>query len=302
MLGMTTSTLSATAPASTSRLLLRGADLLLLAVAIVWGSSYGVAKAALAFYPVLGLLALRFALAAALLALPAWCASGQAQRRAALWAGLPSGLLILAILLCETYGVAQTQASHAALLISLCVVFTPLVEWAWLGRRPAPAVWVCTAASLLGALLLAGGWQGRFGLGDGLMLAAAVLRALAVCAIARWARGVPALLLTVVQSAVVALGCLLLASVLGGLPPLPQAGAFWGGVLYLALGCTVFAFAAQNWALKHATPSRVGLLMGSEPAWGALFAMLWLGERLGPAGWAGGLLMLAAALWTLRAR
>ncbi len=283
-------------------LALRAGDGVLLAVAIVWGTSYGVAKGALAFYPVLGLLALRFAGAAAVLALPAWRASSAAQRRAGLRVGGPLGLLVMAILLCETYGVAHTRASNAALLISLSVVFTPLLEWAWLGRRPTPALWACTAASLLGALLLAGGWNGRFGLGDGLVLAAAGLRALAVCATARWARGVPALWLTGVQSAVVALGCLALALASGGLPALPRSGAFWGGVLYLALGCTVFALVAQNWALKHAAPSRVGLLMGSEPAWGALFAMLWLGERLDPAGWAGGALMLAAALWTLRAR
>lgn len=285
--------------------MLRGGDLVLLLVAIVWGTSYGVAKQALAFYPVLGLLALRFALAALLLALPAWRASSPAQRRVGLCVGLPLGLLIMAILLCETYGVAHTQASNAALLISLSVVFTPFIEWGWFGQRPTSAVWACAAASLLGALLLAGGWQGHFGLGDGLMLAAAVLRALCVCATARWAYRVPALLLTVMQSAVVALGSALLALALGGLPALPSwagAGAFWGSVLYLVLGCTVFAFVAQNWALKHAAPSRVGLLMGSEPAWGALFAMLWLGERLSPAGWAGGLLMLAAALWTLRAR
>ena len=37
--------------------LLRGADLALLLVAIVWGTSYGVAKGALAYYPVLGFLA-----------------------------------------------------------------------------------------------------------------------------------------------------------------------------------------------------------------------------------------------------
>ena len=283
-------------------LALRAGDGVLLAVAIVWGTSYGVAKGALAFYPVLGLLALRFIVAGALLAWPAWRASSAAQRRAGLRVGGPLGLLVMAILLCETYGVAHTRASNAALLISLSVVFTPLLEWAWLGRRPTPALWACTAASLLGALLLAGGWNGRFGLGDGLVLAAAGLRALAVCATARWARGVPALWLTGVQSAVVALGCLALALASGGLPALPRSGAFWGGVLYLALGCTVFAFVAQNWALKHAAPSRVGLLMGSEPVWGALFAMLWLGERLDAAGWAGGALMLAAALWTLRAR
>ena len=66
------------------------------------------------------------------------------------------------------------------------------------------------------------------------------------------------------------------------------------------LGCTVFALVAQNWALKHTSPSRVGLLTGTEPAWGALFAVAWLGESLGPQGWLGGALVVGAALWMAR--
>lgn len=55
------------APSSARRLLWLS-DALLLAVAAVWGTSYG-AKTALAFYPVLGLLALRFGLTFVLLLL-----------------------------------------------------------------------------------------------------------------------------------------------------------------------------------------------------------------------------------------
>lgn len=282
----------------------RLADMALLLVAVLWGTSYGVAKEALAFYPVLGFLAVRFGLTFALL-LPALLRTTAAERRAAFTAGLPLGLMLWGIFACETYGVAHTQASNAALLVSLCVVFTPLAEWALLGRRPAPAVWVCAGVSLLGAALLGGGMQGRWGLGDTLVLAAAVLRALQVCCTSRFAqrRPAPALALTAVQAGLIAVGCATLAWALPGtLPPLPTQGAFWWATLYLVLGCTVFAFVVQNWALRHSPPTRVGLLMGSEPVFGALFAVLWLGESLSPQGWAGAALIVAAAFWTLRQR
>jgi drug/metabolite transporter (DMT)-like permease len=43
------------------------------------------------------------------------------------------------------------------------------------------------------------------------------------------------------------------------------------------------------------------LLMGSEPAFGALFAYAWLGEHLPVAGWiGGGLMVLASVLATVR--
>ena len=80
------------------------------------------------FYPVLGFSAVRFLLTFAVL-LPALLRASAPERRDALVAGLPLGGLMLGIFLCETFGLALTQASNAAFLISLCVVFKPFAEW-----------------------------------------------------------------------------------------------------------------------------------------------------------------------------
>jgi drug/metabolite transporter (DMT)-like permease len=71
---------------------------------------------------------------------------------------------------------------------------------------------------------------------------------------------------------------------------------FWGSVVYLVSACTLFAFFAQNYAIGRSSPTRVSLLMGSEPAFGALFASVWLGEHVSPAGWTGGAMIVAASL------
>ena len=284
--------------------LLRLSDLTLLLVAMVWGTSYGVAKGALAFYPVLGFLAVRFLLTFVLL-LPTLFRAQHRQRMDALRAGLPLGVLMLCIFLCETFGVAATQASNAAFLISLCVVFTPFAEWWLLGRRPSQAVFAFAALSLVGAGLLSGGVASAWGWGDCLMLAAAVLRAITVCQTTKRMRNnhAPAMALTAVQAGIIGFGCLGLAAfALGGIPALPTQAAFWQASVYLVLGCTVFAFFAQNWALKYSAPSRVALLTSSEPAFGALFAVLWLGESLTPMAWLGGTLIVVAALWTTARR
>jgi drug/metabolite transporter (DMT)-like permease len=39
------------------------------------------------------------------------------------------------------------------------------------------------------------------------------------------------------------------------------------------------------------------LLTSSEPVFGALFAVVWLGESLTTVGWLGGGMMVVAALW-----
>jgi EamA-like transporter family len=109
------------------------ADVMLLLVAVVWGASYGLAKTAVAFYPVLGFLAIRFCLTSAML-LPTFRGLSLQQLKEALKVGVPLGLILLSVFLAETYGVSMTRASNAAFLISLCMVFTPFVEWIFFAR------------------------------------------------------------------------------------------------------------------------------------------------------------------------
>jgi drug/metabolite transporter (DMT)-like permease len=277
------------------------ADLLLLAVAVVWGTSYGVAKGAVALYPVLGFLAVRFLITFALL-LPALLKAGAANARAALRIGLPLGVVLLAVFVCETFGLARTNASNAAFLISLCVVLTPFAEWALLRVRPTLADLAATGVSLLGAYLLTNGAAMSLGAGDMLILAAAVLRALMVTLTKQRTEGqaVDSLSLTAIQTGTVGIGCLVLALLAGphGLPHLPADPRFWYATLYLVVFCTIFAFFVQNYAVRRTSPTQVNLLMGMEPVFGALFAAFWLGETLPPALWLGGSLMVAAPLWT----
>lgn len=278
----------------------RYAGMMLLVVAVVWGTSYGMAKQAVLFYPVAGFLFIRFMLTFVLLV-----PTLRGCWRQALVPGLLLGTVLLAIFLCETFGVALTSASNAAFLISLCVVLTPFVEWLMLRQRPENNAFIAAGVSLCGALLLTGGAAITMNAGDKLILGAALLRAVMVCLTKKLMqhRNVPALALTAVQTGVVAAGSLaLLLATRQGIPALPQSAAFWGATLYLVLFCTLFAFFAQNYAVKRLTPTRASLLMGTEPLFGALFAMLWLQESLTPAGWLGGLLIVGASVWATRPR
>jgi drug/metabolite transporter (DMT)-like permease len=70
---------------------------------------------------------------------------------------------------------------------------------------------------------------------------------------------------------------------------------------YLAAACTLFAFFAQNFAVRRSSPTRVALRMGSEPAFGALFAYVWLEEQLSVGDESGGgLMVVASVLATVR--
>lgn len=66
--------------------------------------------------------------------------------------------------------------------------------------------------------------------------------------------------------------------------------------------CTIFAFFAQNYALKHSTPSKASILMGTEPLFGVLFAIMLLNEKLTINVAVGGLLIFVATIIGLRAK
>lgn len=280
-------------------------EALLLLVAVIWGGSYSAAKIATGQVPVLQFLVLRFGLTFLLL-LPALRGLAGASWPAALAGASLLGINLLTIFVCETFGVSLTTASNAAFLISLCVAFTPLCEWWLLKARPSRTVLAAAGLSLLGAGLLAFQHGGASGLawGDGLMVLAAFLRGVMVCLTRRHGQrhGLPALTVTAVQMGVMTLGSALLMLVVHGpvWPPLPRSLPFWGAMAFLVLLCTLFAFFVQNHAASRASPSRVALLMGSEPLWGALIAMLWMGERMAAQGWIGGLLIVGSAWWVTR--
>jgi drug/metabolite transporter (DMT)-like permease len=283
-------------------------DFMLLVVAVVWGTSYGMVKSALVFYPVLGLLTLRFGITFVMLS-PALRSLRHADART-LRGVFIAGVLLLGIYLSETFGVLLTRAANAAFLISLCVVLTPLVEWMLLKRRPGRIEWAAVTLSLLGAWLLAADGAVALNPGDALILLAALLRALNVCVTKRVLRdsALPPLSVTAVQSGVVAFGSAAVALLFAPqqwqrVPSFAGHEPFWASVLYLVFACTLFAFFAQNYAIKRSSPTRVALLMGSEPAFGALFAWFWLGEKISLIAWVGGgLIVVASMLATVRWR
>lgn len=278
---------------------------LLLLVAVIWGGSYSAAKVATGYMPVLQFLVLRFGLTFLLL-LPALRGLAVPSWRKALAGASMLGVNLLVIFVCETFGVSLTTASNAAFLISMCVAFTPLCEWWLLKNRPNRAMLVAAGLSMVGAGLLAfqHGGTASLAIGDGLMVLAAFLRGVMVCLTRRQGQrhGLPALTLTAVQMGVMTLGSgVLMIAVHGPIwPPLPSSSSFWLAMVFLVVFCTLFAFFVQNYAASRTSPSRVSLLMGSEPLWGALIAVLWIGEQMALQGWIGGLLIVLSAWWVTR--
>ncbi|MFF5786056.1 DMT family transporter [Streptomyces sp. NPDC012693] len=294
-------------------------DLPVLLVAVVWGASYLAAKGITTTHTVIAVLVLRFAVV-----LPVLVVAGWARLRAlsaAQWRGAATlGLILSGIFLLETYGVVHTSATNAGLIISLTMIFTPLAEAAVhrarpradgsAGAAPMPRAFLAAAAlSVTGVVLLTqGGGFTAPSLGDLLMLLAAVARTVHVLAMSRTkaVQGADSLSLTTVQlGAAVAVFAVIAAFPGTGASPWAVALDFgpreWAGLLFLSVFCTLFAFAVQMWAVRRTSPSRVSLLLGTEPLWAAAAGIALAGDRPGVLGLAGAVLVLAGTSWGRRA-
>jgi drug/metabolite transporter (DMT)-like permease len=278
----------------------RSTDAVLFLVALVWGSSYLVAKTATGALPVTTVLFARYAISAlACAALVTFRRRERSWTRAEIRAGSLLGVTQAAVLVLETYGVAHTSAANAGLIISLTIVLTPLLDRTARSRRlPARffvAVGLCVLA--VGLLTSSTGLHAlRFG--DALMLAAAVVRAGHVALVGRLTAAQPMnpLHLTTVQTVVGS--ALLLVPAFTRLPELAHSSAdTWSQLIYLALFCSVFAFLAQTWAVQGTSASRASLLLGTEPIWAATIGILLGGERLTVWASLGAVLMVAGTYW-----
>ncbi|SDS77705.1 DMT family transporter [Actinoplanes derwentensis] len=266
-------------------------DLLLLAVAVIWGSSYLAAKTLVVAGGVLLVLALRYLVSAAVL-LPLMIRR-RVQRRE-LGVGILLGCTQASVLALETCGVSMTSATNAGVLISLTILITPLLQ----GGLP-PKFFAAAAAATAGvALLVAGPGLRTPNLGDVLMLLAALVRAAHVTLSGRLSRpSYDTVTLTTLQTVV---GAVVFSAAAW---PLTTGGfrtAEWAGVLYLALGCSVFAFLVQLWAIRRTSAARASLLLGTEPVWAVLIGVGLGGEHLTPLAVAGIVLVLAGVFWGQR--
>jgi drug/metabolite transporter (DMT)-like permease len=282
----------------------RRVDLLLLLVAVVWGSSYLAAKTLTDTVGVTVILSLRFLITTVVL-VAIWLV-GRRRRttRRETMVGVVLGSTQAAVLILETHGIAGTSATNAGLIISLVIVFTPVTESIAFRVRLPRVMFIAGVTAVVGVcLLVSGDGLAAPTLGDLLVLAAAVVRSVHVTAVSALTRGrgYSALNLTLIQSAL----CALVYTLADHQGVLRAVKGFdtgeWIGVLYLGLACSVFAFLIQTWAIQQTSASRASLLMGTEPIWAVLIGLTIGQESLALPGVIGAALIITGTYLGLRA-
>jgi drug/metabolite transporter (DMT)-like permease len=286
------------------------AHLLLLAVVLVWGTTFTLVKSALADTTPLLFNLLRMALAfVALLAVNGPSLRGISRRDLGL--GALSGLFLALGYQLQTAGLALTTPSKSAFLTGLVVVIVPLLS-AIPGVAPAAALkpsldtWFGTLMAFAGLLLLTTPAAGvpigagtaifsGLGLGELLSLGCAIAFAAHLLMLARAAPLVSARRLGTLQIGFAAL-VMLLTLPLGGRPAFHSVAILWIALGVTALFATAAAFTIQSWAQQHLPASHTALLFTLEPVFAWVTSLLFFGERLGTRAMLGAGLILAGIL------
>lgn len=289
--------LSVPAPAPAARV-----HLTLLLVQLAFGGFHVVAKAALSDLTPMALAAIRVGAAAPILAVLAW----RRDRFIPSWRDLPilvllGGLGIFANQVLFITGLKFTTATNAAILMISLPVFA-VAAAATLGiERLNRARVVGILLSVAGALVMVNPLRfshDRDGAVGNLMILAnslcyALFLVLQRPVLARipWR--------TVIAASFLFGGAGVLAvawPALAALDPATVPTGTWLGVLYIIAFPTVFAYAANTWAVRRSSAGLVAAYSTLQPLVAASLAAAFLGERLG---WAEalGFLLILAGLW-----
>ena len=285
-----------------SKLKAREVDLALIVVAALWGASYLSAKTLTEHAPVLTVLSLRFISTSLAMAL-IWSIKRDRFTRPEVLLGIGLGTSQGLILFCETSGVSKTSATNAGLIISLAIIFTPIFESIaaknWLPRP----FFVATVVAVVGvALLVSDKGFAAPGLGDWLMLAAALFRALHVTAMGHLtkAKSYSSVTITLLQS----ITCAVMYSVFSFSGIKEAVSTFdlglWLDLAFLSLLCGAFAFLVTLWAIRRTSSSRASLLLGTEPVWAVFVGISLGGENLALFGFIGAAMIIGSSYFGQR--
>jgi len=268
----------------------------LAAAGVAWGTSVPLSKEALTWLPPAWLVAVRFAVAAAVLL----AVVDRAALRAALrWEVLAWGAAGLGgSVLVQNTGIAKTSVTHASLLIGTGPVLIAVIAAAWHRDVARPVAWLGFTMSLAGVAVVASGHGGgATGAGDALVLTSVLVAATMTVAQARLFEGRDPVAVTAVQFLGAALAVLPVAAATEGLPPAVPAGGA-GAVAFLAVAGLTVAGTLLPFTLfaygQHKVSTEVaGAFLNLEPLVGALVGVVAFSDPAGPRLLVGGVAILS---------
>jgi len=271
------------------------ADLALVLITFIWGSTFTVVKQSLESVSPILFVSLRFWFATIV------CAAfmqGRIRRidRKTFFRGVVLSFVLFGGFVFQTLGLRNTNPSYSAFITSLSVLLVPLLGFLVFHHRPRPQTIAGVVLATIGLfLLLAHLSELTMGSGDFLTLLCAVMFGFHILLLGRFVSTSDYRQLILLQLA----GTAILSSI--SIPLFEKPFMNWNSGLAISLIvtgllATSFVLYVQARAQMLTTANHAALIFSLEPFFAALFAFWILGQVLTLREWGGGILVLLGIL------
>ncbi|WP_305765423.1 DMT family transporter [Brevibacillus reuszeri] len=264
------------------------ADITLLLIAFIWGSTFLIVQQAIVSLPPNTFNAVRFTVAALFLLLILAIKSPKQLmewRRPLLKAGIILGFWLCLGYALQTVGLLYTTPSKAGFITGLSVVLVPLFSFMLMRERVKPVAVIGVILAAAGLYLLTQNQEFSFNLGDILVFGCAICFAMQIVFTGKYAPSFSALPLAIVQLGTVAIMSWIYAFFFEdwsrAFDPaiifLPEVAT---GLVVTSIFATALAFLAQTALQKQTSSTRVALIFALEPVFAALTSYVFIHEVL----------------------
>lgn len=255
----------------------------LILTAAIWGFSFVIVKDSLDYIGPVYMVAIRYTLAALVMALIFIKKLNQINPKLLIRA-LISGFFLYGGYITQTIGCNYTTAGKNAFLTTIYVILIPFFTWIMYKKRPGWYVFLAAVLSItgIGFLSLGGSLDGGVNIGDVLTLICGIFFALHIVFTSKYnAEGEDPLLLTMFQFVTVAILAWILAPFYDGKfdPVILKSGRVIFSILYLGLFSSMVGFSLQNIGLKYVNSSLASIFLGFESVFGIIFSTIFLHEE-----------------------
>ncbi len=252
------------------------ADLILLLVALLWGTTFVGGKYALNYFTPLYIIAIRFVLAFSMMAV-GFRKEMKSITKKDIKGGAIVGTVLFVAFATQLVALQYTAAGKQAFLAGTYVVMVPFISW-WLHKkRPDSSSFLGAFICFLGIGLLTLNESFSISFGDSLTLFSSLFFAGHIISNGYFVDEIGPVKLTIVQFGTVAVLSTVSALIFEPFPTEIAPNGIYA-ILYLGVLCTGVAYFLQAIGQKYAKSTHTAIILSLEAVFGSVLAMFVLGE------------------------
>ncbi|MCX7842521.1 MAG: EamA family transporter [Clostridia bacterium] len=248
-------------------------DLLLILATAIWGISFPLMRNLSRWGGVMNLVTLRFIIASIFLYLIFYKKVNSIDMKNLIFSFF-NGLLLMLSFMVLAFGQTYASALNSSFIMGLTIVFVPLLASFILKKKLSKANLAAIVISLLGIFFISGGIRLSIGAGEIIIFASMLLFSCHIVQSDHFiSKGADTVTVGVMQNVCAALLSIPIWLVTG-IGEVEITRLVIIQLIVLGVFCTAIAFTLMICAQKYMPPSRVGLILGAEPVFGAVFSVI----------------------------